>query len=70
MNIYLAQVFRNDVWTTVYASTYLRDAQETYQALHEAFPDRTVRLATATHSSLDFLAHDARDFEIIERHER
>lgn len=65
--IYAVQFFNtNDVWQTVYISSFYSDAAKTYRAA-EQVQGAPIRLVEFTVSDFDFLGTYCRNFQVITR---
>lgn len=69
IDLYLVQRYKNDVWTTISASTFEDDAVESFDALTIintmlGRQDEPIRQVTVTVTDLDFLMIYARDVQI------
>jgi hypothetical protein len=65
-DIYAVQTWTEDeVWRTIYLSTFLPDAEATYANAQEVTA-KPVRLVTFRSTNLDFVAIYARDFAVLD----
>jgi hypothetical protein len=64
-SIYAVQVFRDEVWRTVHATTNVVETHEVYDRAVGLFLDWPVRKAEFVVDSLDFLGTQCRDFRVL-----